>query len=140
MQDTEGVAAGVLAPPFAAALTALPVVFGATHRGPSARGGRRLTPAAAGTSAAAGASAPAVAAPRSVAAAPAAAPAPAVATGGGYWGRLRELLTTHLGDERLVRAVAADMQRTHMRWVAGLAVDEVEALAGGVMLPRRRRA
>lgn len=61
-----------------------------------------------------------------------------MANGSGYWVRLRELLTIHLSEERLVRAVAADMQRTHMRWVAGLAVDEVEALAGGVMLPRRR--
>ncbi|GAB0489450.1 hypothetical protein MMPV_000669 [Pyropia vietnamensis] len=138
MQDAEGVAGGVLAPPFASALTALPVVFDATHRGPSARGGRPLAPAAVEASTA---STPALHASRSAAAAPAEAPptaAPVVATGG-YWVRLRELLKTHLGDERLVRAVAADMQRSHMRWVASLAVDEVEALAGGVMLPRQRR-
>jgi len=138
MQDTEGVAGGVLAPAFAAALEALPVVFPPTHVGPASRGGRRLAPTAVD-----GAPAPA-AAPRVAAAAPApsAGPPPVATTAApstdSYWVRLRAVLTTHLRDERLVRAVAADMQRAHMRWVAGLSVDEVEALAGGVMLPRQR--
>jgi len=136
MQDSEGVAGGVLAPAFAAALEALPVIFPPTHVGPASRGGRRLAPTAAN-------GAPA-AAPRGAAAAPtpsAGAPPvdpPAATSTDSYWVRLRAVLSTHLRDERLVRAVAADMQRAHMRWVAGLSVDEVEALAGGVMLPRQR--